>query len=1646
MLNSAVIEINNFENTELFTAESESNDRVEINFSLDQFELEDIEVDNITYKRISYQGEGEFALPGKPDLPRFSRLIAIPNTGNVHYNIIAQEQQILSGIKVYPRQALEETVEDQGAEFIIDEKFYSGKQIFPAETIEIGEPAIMRDLRVVSVTVNPFSYDPVTGDLTITENIEFEVTTAGAEGANIRAGERKRSQAFEPLYRSSILNYETTLTRDIEYQQPSYLFIYPSNDQVENYLSSLAEWKHQKGFEVYCVSTAETGTSLIQIKNFIENAYFNWEPPPEFVCLVADANGTFFLPTGTQGGGPGDQYYATLEGNDILADVYMGRISYNTTNELATIISKILNYEKYPYTGNPNWFNKALLVGDPSSSGVSTITTNLYIKDIMENYSTDYGFDEIYSSPFVSGMNSSLNNGVFYYNYRGYLNTSGWGNGDINSLNNGYMLPAAVIITCGTGNFTSSSGDALSEYFVKAGSASVPKGAVACVGTATMSTHTCFNNCVSAGIATGIFIDEIYNMGGALTRGKLGLYLSYPGNPSGWVDNFSYWNNLMGDPGMELWTGVPEEFSVTFNDTISLGSNFVEVSVSEISGTPVENAWVTILKGDDEIFSTGYTDAEGNIYLPLSEDVSGEVTLTVTKHNHVPYIDSFTIQEEDQFLSIDEIFIDDDEENGSFGNGDGLINPGEIIELGLNLINSGREMINGVNAQLSSDSEAISLLNDYADYGDIAGGEVGNPENYFIIQFNPDIPGGTRILFELLISDDSENFWLDRFELYINGPLIEYSGIEVSDSGNGVLDPGETAEVNLVLFNSGEVDITSLSAVLNTRDERIIVNDSLGYYDQILAGSETSNSSDSFELSVDVQTIPGAQIWFDLYLFNEEGFEQNLEFYIEIGVMDSYDPLGPDAHGYYIYDDSDADYSLAPVYNWIEIDPDYGGSGTILNLNDNGNTGDIEDVDLPENFRFIFYGQEYSLITVCSNGWIAPGGTDNYEFMNWHIPGFLGPSPMIAPFWDDLKIGNGNVCYYYEIESRKFIIEWSHLQNEYNNDEETFQVILFDSLEYPSITGDSEILFQYKVVNNVDQGTYNYGVQHGLYASVGIEDPSSTIGLEYTFNNEYPAAAAPLQNEMALLITTNQALVVDPPIAVIDQEEITFSIMQGETGSTELEISNLGEANLVYNIQKRYVETENSRYRDEGGPDNYGYVWIDSNEENGPEFNWIDITASGIQVEFDHNDEGTELIQMDFEFNFYGAVYDQFRINPNGWIGFGSDNSEWQNSAIPVYDAPRPALLPFWDDLYPYDGDSGGGNVYYYSTADSLVVLFDNVDHFEGNYSGTYDFEAVIYADGEILFQYRTVSGDIDTATIGIQNAAGDDGLMIAYNEDYVENDLAVRFRRVIDWLVVTPLHGVIATDDSNVIDLTIDASELLPGHFLCDLNITTNDPMAALINVPVNLYLNTQEQNIYVDSTYLDFGEVDINESVSDSFTVYNLGIDSLYIVNIDCDNPDFTFENTGFALGYNQSENIIVNFSPTSLGQIEAVLSVISNDPDEPVVYITLRGFGTLGVESDDDVVPLVTELRGNFPNPFNPKTLIEFALASSGPTELEIYNIKGEKICSLLNTFLDSGIYRIEWDGRDNSGRVAASGIYFYRLQTNEENMTKKMLLLK
>ena len=1366
---------------------------------------------------------------GMPEFPILSTFYQIEpdKSYSVDYTVIRSHK--IQNIKIFPYQDTENKSETPDVK-IINEAFYNSNREFPQNNLIVSEPKIMRGIQLLNVSFIPFIYSARTQELEIYDEVEISIQETGSrENPNFK--QMSRSRAFDKLYEGLVINYTSSDSTD-DYQQPAILYICGGSSETNPYFQQLVEWRHQRGYVVYTASTSITGGSASQIKSYILNAYNTFDPPPEFVGLVGDVTGSYSIPTYYFSYGEGDAPYSQLVGIDLLPEVLVGRLSVQSTTHLSTVVSKIKHYEKATYFNTiQEYYEKAALVGDPSSSGISTVISNEYIVEIMEVYGMDDIRTNFGHGNYENWMDNQLNEGVLYFNYRGYWGVSGFGTGNVNNLNNGFKLCFATVLTCGTGDFEDYT--CLSEAFFRYGTASNPKGAIAAVGTSTLSTHTAYNNIVAMGMYDGIFPKQLESAGAALANGKLSLYLTYYSTQYQGVQRFTHWNNLMGDPATHLWTDTPIDLLVIYPSEIPFGTNYIDVEVMDVFGNSVENAMVTLLKDNDEIFISGYTNESGKTTIPLDYYSGGEIFVTATKQNYIPHQGSFFIITDGALINVDHQLpinvIDND---------DGILNPGETVGLSIPLKNYGLDIVSGIEATLTSTSDLVTILIPTISYGTIAPGhsEYGD---MFALHLLPSAINGEDLGLRLNIVDDSSNVWSAVIYIDVLGSYLMVESYTIE--GGGIINPGETKNISISLKNFGSIAANGVFAELSANTEALEFPDSIGNWGNILSG-QIIESTDNFTVFAHDAIINGTMFPIELHIQNGDGYDRTEYFHIQVGEVSVTDPLGPDNYGYYIYDSGDIDYNRAPVYDWIEINPSYGGSGSSLNMIDYGygNPQSQQSAHIYLQNPFRFYGVDYDEITVSTNGWIAFGFSLLESFRNYPVPGAGGPSPMVAAFWDDLKTtGGGNVYYYVDTAEGYIVIEWSDMRTYANNSLESFQIILYNDPVLPY--GDHEIKIQYKTFNNTSLGDY---YNPGAYSTVGIENHLSNDGLQYTFSNDYPTAAMLLDDSTALLITTYPTIDTATPALSYAPEFINFYLQPDQTTNNILSISNNGDVGSIlnYDISEEYSPFENPG----GGPDELGYYWSDSDLEQAIDYEWFDISGMGTQLSFPQNDTGIDSIDIGFDFPFYGEVYSQCIINPNGWIGFGDDNNEWQNISIPSSSAPRPAILGFWDDLDPLQG----GDVFYYNDSERFIVWFDNVIHYPGTYNGTYDFQMVLYPNGDIQVNYRQMTEDITSATIGIQNSDGNTGLEVVFNNNYIHDNLSLHFRQPpSQWLTIPhqnrTLQGELHYGESATFIVEVNSSGLPIGLYTGSIKISSNAQPPVIIPVILSVLSNGNQISI---------------------------------------------------------------------------------------------------------------------------------------------------------------------------------------------------------
>ena len=111
-----------------------------------------------------------------------------------------------------------------------------------------------------------------------------------------------------------------------------------------------------------------------------------------------------------------------------------------------------------------------------------------------------------------------------------------------------------------------------------------------------------------------------------------------------------------------------------------------------------------------------------------------------------------------------------------------------------------------------------------------------------------------------------------------------------------------------------------------------------------------------------------------------------------------------------------------------------------------------------------------------------------------------------------------------------------------------------------------------------------------------------------------------------------------------------------------------------------------------------------------------------------------------------------------------------------------------------------------------------------------------------------------------------------------------------------------------------------------------------------------------------------------------------------------------------------------------------------------LVVRGLSSVVANNDETVTPIVSALYPNFPNPFNPSTTISYSIASPMPVKIEIFNMRGQRVSTLVNGAQPAGDHSVVWNGMDISGNRVSSAVYFYRMTSGKYSATKKMVLSK
>lgn len=265
---------------------------------------------------------------------------------------------------------------------------------------------------------------------------------------------------------------------------------------------------------------------------------------------------------------------------------------------------------------------------------------------------------------------------------------------------------------------------------------------------------------------------------------------------------------------------------------------------------------------------------------------------------------------------------------------------------------------------------------------------------------------------------------------------------------------------------------------------------------------------------------------------------------------------------------------------------------------------------------------------------------------------------------------------------------------------------------------------------------------------------------------------------------------------------------------------------VLHNASEDTVEFYFPGYtaRDLGGPDNFGYSWIDSDEEGGPDWAWTDISENGILIEGLGDDNVVGPFEMAFDFPFYGQSKNHFWVNSNGSISFTDQLLPYANGPIPTNNDFTDFIAWFWDDLTI---DTAITSVYFKNFDEKTIVQFNKMVH----YPGTESFitaQVIMMVHGTILIRYKQVSESFETnsATVGLQSGGPELGLQVVNNAPYLHSELAVRFDLNRNFITsVSPASGFLLPGHQETIWVTYSSEGFEHGSYEQELKCVTSLP-----------------------------------------------------------------------------------------------------------------------------------------------------------------------------------------------------------------------------
>jgi hypothetical protein len=825
---------------------------------------------------VAVHGCRNIAHPGAPVLPVYTLSLLLPAGESIAGIRIQPDRTVtLEGtFEVVPMAEQIPLGSSTAPGPVRDKAVYRSQQLYPPETGALVAEESYAGVRIAFINIYPCRLIPASGKMIFSPSVTVVIDTKALSAKGIRPPPQRAALIARRLDR--IVHNpgmsDCIVPRDTRYEQQvspndHYPYLIITSPELVASFQPLADLKTFQGLRARIVDlgwidTNFTGADIQEkIRNCIILAYETWQT--EYVLLGGDdeiiPHRGFYTKVGSEieTDIASDLYYAALDGNwnndgdayfgepgeeDLLPEVAVGRLPADSPTEVANFVSKLIAYSLSPVeTQCPT----ALMAGELLWSIEGEDTWGGDYKDEILNGSSSHAIttegipasfagSTLYDRDRGTSWNAShilplLNSGHHLVNHIGHTslyNCMRLTPADIPLITNG-GIDTTLFICYSQGCYPASfdnrddagvvhPDDAIGEEFVVS-----PAGAVAFIGNTRLGWDSPGSTCGVSQFFDRQFFDALFGegitlIGEAFDDSRID---NIPLIPYAAVRYVMYEMCLLGDPAMTVWRNSPHVLTVTHDSIMVIGQNTLPVRV-ESAGVPVEGARVSLFCDAQEIYCTSLTDVQGHALLePQSTEIC-QMLLSVRASDHLLYTDTVSVVDSiSAMLTLAFFSLNDDSLGASLGDGDGILENGETVEMSVAIGNIGAATAKEAEVVLSCHDPFVTLSDSTCSLGDIPPRAYIIKDCAFTLALDAHVPNGRSIELELEFCA-LEGSWSEQHSLNVVAPDLVLESWTVTDTlhgnGNGCLEGWEFHNVNCTWRNNGDIDLVSPCVILST--------------------------------------------------------------------------------------------------------------------------------------------------------------------------------------------------------------------------------------------------------------------------------------------------------------------------------------------------------------------------------------------------------------------------------------------------------------------------------------------------------------------------------------------------------------------------------------------------------------------------------------------------------------------------------------------------------------------------------------------------------------------------------------------------------------------------------------------------------------